>query len=449
MKGPEVGNEFSDDFWEVDRERTPFSGLKRQDDRHHVSRQAPVRGARQHGNTEPLPRIAAAKMPPVEPFDAPTDLEREFYSQPTFARRTLGEVIRDRRQQQGPLNPLKARIGAMCLVGLLAVPVALAARRSEPSVDIAGAAVSAPVPPVPDATVPDSAAGAPTNPAEIVVDAAAPTAEPASIPTAAPVIATPSAAEPLVAPVAVDTASSAAGQHSAVVTQIEIATTAATLPAIAAPANAGGVTAARVEATQTSVLDVSACAKTYKVVAGDYWILIARKVSVGLSDLLDINNASTETALFAGATICLPPNASPPTTEAPATTAAPAVTTPATTIAPATTVKSTTTTTTTPAAPPTTTKTYTRAEIEQIIRDVWPDDQEEKALQIAWRESNYIPTVRNYCCFGLFQIYYNVHKGWLAAIGVTSADKLYDPRVNATAAYALYLRAGGWGPWGG
>jgi len=83
----------------------------------------------------------------------------------------------------------------------------------------------------------------------------------------------------------------------------------------------------------------------------------------------------------------------------------------------------------------------------QIIREVWPDELEDEAIRIATRESNLIPTVRNFCCFGLFQVYYSVHKGWLSAMGVTSAEMLYDPRVNARAAYALYQRAGGWGPW--
>ncbi len=82
-----------------------------------------------------------------------------------------------------------------------------------------------------------------------------------------------------------------------------------------------------------------------------------------------------------------------------------------------------------------------------IIREVWPDHLEDKAIEIAWRESNHIPTARNFCCYGLFQIYYSVHSSWLAGIGITSADQLFDPRKNATAAYTLYQRAGGWGPW--
>ena len=86
-------------------------------------------------------------------------------------------------------------------------------------------------------------------------------------------------------------------------------------------------------------------------------------------------------------------------------------------------------------------------EIEQIIRDVWPDDLEEQALSIAWRESGYNPRAQNYCCSGLFQIYYDVHASWLAELGINSAEDLYDPHTNATAAYALYQRSGGWSPW--
>jgi len=85
--------------------------------------------------------------------------------------------------------------------------------------------------------------------------------------------------------------------------------------------------------------------------------------------------------------------------------------------------------------------------VEAIIRQVWPDDLENEAVRIATRESNLIPGVRNYCCFGLFQLYYNVHKTWLAQMGVTSAEQLYDPLINSYVAYAMYLKAGGWGPW--
>ena len=83
-----------------------------------------------------------------------------------------------------------------------------------------------------------------------------------------------------------------------------------------------------------------------------------------------------------------------------------------------------------------------------IIRDVWPDELEDRALEIARRESKYRPTAKNNCCYGVFQIYWSVHRGWLADLGITSAEQLFDPTLNARAALTLYQRAGGWGPWG-
>lgn len=79
---------------------------------------------------------------------------------------------------------------------------------------------------------------------------------------------------------------------------------------------------------------------------------------------------------------------------------------------------------------------------------MWPDHLEERALTIAWRESSHRPDAYNgHCCYGLFQIYYSVHRSWLTAYGVNQASDLYDPWKNARAAYGLYQRAGGWGPW--
>lgn len=85
--------------------------------------------------------------------------------------------------------------------------------------------------------------------------------------------------------------------------------------------------------------------------------------------------------------------------------------------------------------------------IQDIIREAWPDELEDRALAIAWRESRYIPTAHNSCCHGLFQIYWSIHKVWLATQGVTSLDQLYDPVTNTRMAYQIYLRNGGWGPW--
>lgn len=85
--------------------------------------------------------------------------------------------------------------------------------------------------------------------------------------------------------------------------------------------------------------------------------------------------------------------------------------------------------------------------VEEIIRDVFPDEIEDRAVRIAWRESRFVPTAHNSICFGIFQVYFSVHRRWLADYGVYTPADLYDPRVNATVALALYNEAG-WSPWG-
>ena len=78
---------------------------------------------------------------------------------------------------------------------------------------------------------------------------------------------------------------------------------------------------------------------------------------------------------------------------------------------------------------------------------MWPDELEARAIEIATRESTLVATAKNSCCYGLFQINWESHKAWLAGLGVTSPDQLFDAATNARAAYALYQRSGGWGPW--
>ncbi len=142
------------------------------------------------------------------------------------------------------------------------------------------------------------------------------------------------------------------------------------------------------------------------------------------------------------------------TTAAPATTAKKAAATtaapkPSTTKAPATTAPPTTQA---PTEPPTTEavappqNTYSKADVEAIIRSTFPAEEADEAVRIATRESNLVPTVRNWCCYGLFQIYFKMNKKTLASVGVTSPEQLYDPAVNAQAAYAIFQRSG-WAPW--
>jgi hypothetical protein len=143
---------------------------------------------------------------------------------------------------------------------------------------------------------------------------------------------------------------------------------------------------------------------------------------------------ATTAAKKAPATTAAPKATSPPTTKAPTTTAPapPKTEAPATTQAPA-------------AVPPP--NGYSKADVEAIIRSIWPSDLADEAVRIARRESNLVPTVRNWCCLGLFQIYFEMNKKTLATVGVTAAEQLYDPRVNSEAAYAIYQRSG-WAPWG-
>jgi len=229
---------------------------------------------------------------------------------------------------------------------------------------------------------------------------------------------------------------------------------------------ARNVNANAVTATSTTS---ATCVTKYTVAASDFWIAIARKFGVKVTDLLAANKATVNTPLYPGRSICLPKGASTSATTAPTTTVKGRAATPTTVKSTTTTVKSATTTTVHPKAPPahaptttpttvaptttTTTiplppkNTYTKAQVVQIIRDIWPDDLEDQAIAIATRESNLIPTASNSCCFGLFQIYFQANRSSLAAWGITSAAQLYDPKANAYAAYAMYLRAGGWGPW--
>jgi LysM repeat protein len=314
-------------------------------------------------------------------------------------------------------DPFVARMAMMLLLGLVVIFLALAMKRS-------GSEVFRTVPTLGAVAVPTGAAAA--HPVALNLLAAAPAvtvpvvaAAPAVAVAAPAVIAPAVAAAPVVAPAVTSPARAA--------------------PAAAQPQSASAAPVA-VAAPTATLPKKPTCVKSYKVVAGDYWIRIAKRAGVTTKQLLAANNATVKTKLFPGRTVCLPANAVTPATTAaaPAPTAKPSA-------APTTTKPAPTTT----AAPVTTIpqRTYSATEVESIIRQVWPDDLEEEALRIARRESNLRPTAKNSCCYGLFQINFVPHKRWLAGIGVTSANQLLDPNVNANAAYALYQRAGGWGPW--
>lgn len=363
--------------------------------------------------TRPLERITARRKPAGPAPVAPTR-PRSRPVEPKVGSRQHGDhtqqlpvvsgAVESVRRVTAPVDPLLRRIGALVVAVAVCVPVALTLRggddrqalQPQSSTVVSAGDLSE------STAASDPGAIVPASEATIDIDA---------LPEAVPVNTT-----------SADAAVAVSGSTDSADTS--------------APPSASQPVKALEAVPQTT----AAC-KKYEVVAGDYWILIAKKVSVSVGQLLAANGATTATALYPGRSICLPANASAPTTAAPPTTVK----------ATTTTVKATTTTakvtTTTVKTLPPPKKSYTRAEVEAIIRAVWPDQLEDEAVRIATRESNLQPGVRNFCCIGLFQIYYSVHKTWLAQIGITSADQLYDPLVNAHAAYMLYQRAGGWGPW--
>jgi len=90
--------------------------------------------------------------------------------------------------------------------------------------------------------------------------------------------------------------------------------------------------------------------------------------------------------------------------------------------------------------------------VEQMIRDVWPDELETRALKIAHRESRYVPTAHTWCCYGVFQLYLTMHRELFNGMGIYTKWDLYDPLTNVNAAYALCLEAervfhNCWQPW--
>ena len=161
----------------------------------------------------------------------------------------------------------------------------------------------------------------------------------------------------------------------------------------------------------------AACTRQHSAKPNDSWSRLAARFNLSLRELLAMNSASARTAIFIGDTICV--------SQQPTVTQQPIVTQP--------------------------TEAYTRRQVVAIIREVWPDEHEENALLVARRESQYVPSVvggaRN-CCYGLFQMYWSVHRSWLAKSGITEPSQLLDPRTNAEAALALFRRNGNsWRPW--
>jgi LysM repeat protein len=159
------------------------------------------------------------------------------------------------------------------------------------------------------------------------------------------------------------------------------------------------------------------CGVTYKTVRNDSWSRIATKRKVSLKELLTVNSATTKTKIFVGDVLCLPTSAKSATPSSRGLVLPP------------------------PA------KIYSAKKSTAIIREIFPERLHSRALAIAQRESRLNAAAYNWCCVGLFQLNWYAHNKWLGQMGVTAPEQLLDARVNAEAAYALYKRSNGWGPW--
>ncbi len=360
-----------------------------------------------------------------------------------------------RRLRSGSIDPLLARVGAVAIVTTLLVPLAIGLSSSGGD---DGSLASAPV----AASAAPTIVTTPSTEAAPQASGESAALDPALLPPAVPVNTQGSTEPSESASASASTSGSdeTNGTEAGTESSSQQASDETTLASDAMTTDSTSTDGAEsVDAAATAddgAERVGNCAVDYTVVAGDYWLRLADAADVKLADLLEANGATVNTPLYPGSDICLPagantpaaPASTPTATIAPTTTAAPTTTTAPPTTAPPTTAAPTTAAPTT--APTTTVGSNTNAsaeEVKQIIRDVWPDELEDRALEIAFRESRYVPTAKNYCCYGIFQIYWSVHKSWLDDIGITNDQQLYDPATNARAAYALYERAGGWGPW--
>ena len=329
-------------------------------------------------------------------------------------------------QRSAPgVDPRLLRIGAFGLAGVLLFPIALALREDDEQLraDPAAVATTAPPPPTVDVTIP---------------------------PTAAPVAPAPIAA--IAAPQ--DDVDDVAPE-----------------PAVADPS------------------DEPACAGTYTVIPNDFWNRFPKTSGASVEDWLAANGATHDTPLYVGDELCIPigataPDPPPATTVAatPPPTAAPAPppeptappappSTPASAPTPAPVVASPPAPVVTPAPAPAPAPvaagapstealcgalptsnghppgTPGPAEVEAIIREVWPDDIEVRALCIAKREARLRADLNNWCCYGVFAIYFDyVAADLRRTYGIDEPADLYAARTNVALAYQIYLR-GGWDPW--
>ena len=421
--------------------------------RRNGDRTGPVARTRKHGDrTGQIPVATAVPIeePLIDPYDFGFD-DVGYGPDPETARRRLDnwnrpsvdgrvdeptefvELIElEERRTHGPrdpvstlagrlglgaVDPLLLRLGAIVMIGVLLVPVAMGLRpdSSKDSVrtEVAAALSTEPVAlgaaPAVEGVPVQPVVGSAGDSVDLESTEAQASGQLAATPTTSPDPADVSGGQAEQTETVVNATSRAdAADEPAGEPELDVAETVQAPPATAQAVSE----AADADVPANRVAPV--CHLSYTVAAGDYWIRIADAANTTLAKLLQANLATVGTPLYPGDDICLPEGAtlpSPPTTSTapPATTTAPTTIAPTTTTAPATTAP----VVTAPPAP---------AAIEAIIREIFPDELEGRALEIAWRESGYRANAQNWCCYGLFQINWNAHRSWLDDIGVTSAD---------------------------
>jgi len=216
--------------------------------------------------------------------------------------------------------------------------------------------------------------------------------------------------------------------------ELEPTTTVATVPPIVEVPEPVATLAPAPQVVEAKVVvqpEVKApqCGAKFTVQLGDSWSLLADYAGVATRELLQVNKANARTVIVPGDELCVPSGArmrrpAPVVTTQPARQA----------LAPKPIVI-------------VAAKRFTAAQSTKIIRDVFPDALEKRALEIVQRESHTNAAAYNFCCYGLFQIHFQAHKSWLASIGVTNPSQLLDAGTNARAALTLYKRSNSWAAW--
>ncbi len=89
---------------------------------------------------------------------------------------------------------------------------------------------------------------------------------------------------------------------------------------------------------------------------------------------------------------------------------------------------------------------YSSAQVMALIRQMWPADSVDKALEVASKESGYDSRAFNgWCCYGVFQINYGSQYQRLNNRGL-GLEWLYDAKVNIEIAIEIFNEQG-WAPW--